>query len=108
LLKLDIEGAEEQMLENGAFLARTDHIIVELHGDYGFECFRRDIAPYGLVAQEGRPPDTLWSGVRKRLVRAGIFYALQRMVAKSIFSMVLEAKLRDRASIPAAECSEQK
>jgi FkbM family methyltransferase len=58
LLKLDIEGAEEQVLENGTFLARTEHIIVELHGQYGFQCFQRDIAPYGLVAQEGRPPDT--------------------------------------------------
>src|SRR5215471_960014 len=58
LLKLDIEGAEEQVLENGTFLARTEHIIVELHGHYGFQCFQRDIAPYGLVAQEGRPPDT--------------------------------------------------
>jgi FkbM family methyltransferase len=28
LLKLDIEGAEEQVLENGTFLARTEHIIV--------------------------------------------------------------------------------
>jgi hypothetical protein len=56
--KLDIEGAEEQVLENGTFLARTEHIIVELHGHYGFQCFQRDIAPYGLVAQEGRPPDT--------------------------------------------------
>jgi FkbM family methyltransferase len=58
LLKLDIEGAEEQVLENGAFLARTEHIIIELHGHYGFQCFQRDIAPYGLVAQEGRPPNT--------------------------------------------------
>jgi hypothetical protein len=54
LLKLDIEGAEAQVLENGTFLARTKHIIVELHGDYGLECFRRDIAPYGLLAQEER------------------------------------------------------
>jgi FkbM family methyltransferase len=58
LLKLDIEGAEEQVLGNGTFLARTEHIIVELHGHYGFQCFQRDIAPYGFVAQEGRPPDT--------------------------------------------------
>jgi FkbM family methyltransferase len=58
LLKLDIEGAEAQVLQNGTFLARTEHIIVELHGNYGFECFRRDIGPYGLVAQQGRPPDT--------------------------------------------------
>src|SRR5262249_55571510 len=58
LLKLDIEGAEEQVLENGTFLARTEHIIVELHGHYGFQRFQRDIAPYGFVAQKGRPPDT--------------------------------------------------
>jgi hypothetical protein len=58
LLKLDIEGAEEQVLKNGTFLARTEHIIVELHGHYGFQCFQRDVAPYGFVAQKGRPPDT--------------------------------------------------
>jgi FkbM family methyltransferase len=57
LLKLDIEGAEQQVLQNGTFLARTEHIIIELHGRYGLECFERDIAPYGLVAQEARPPD---------------------------------------------------
>jgi hypothetical protein len=32
LLKLDLEGAEEEVLDNGTFLARTEHIIVELHG----------------------------------------------------------------------------
>jgi hypothetical protein len=36
LLKLDIEGAEEQVLGHGTFLARTKHIIVELHGTMGF------------------------------------------------------------------------
>lgn len=65
LLKLDIEGAEEQVLRNGTFLARTEHIIVELHGHYGFQCFQRDIAPYGLVAQEGRPPDTYMVTARR-------------------------------------------
>lgn len=65
LLKLDIEGAEEQVLENGTFLARTEHIIVELHGHYGFQCFQRDIAPCGLVAQEGRPPDTYMVTARR-------------------------------------------
>jgi FkbM family methyltransferase len=58
LLKLDIEGAEQQVLENGTFLGRTEHIIVELHGQYGFQSFQRDIAPYGFVAQERRPPET--------------------------------------------------
>jgi glycosyltransferase involved in cell wall biosynthesis len=41
--------------------------------------------------------------------RAGIFYALQRMVAEAILSlMVLEAKLRDRASFSSSDCSEEK
>jgi len=41
--------------------------------------------------------------------RAGIFYALQRMVAEAILSlMVLEAKLRERASISSSECSNKK
>jgi glycosyltransferase involved in cell wall biosynthesis len=41
--------------------------------------------------------------------RAGIFYALQRMVAEAILSlMVLEAKLRDRAGIPLSDRSEEK
>lgn len=58
LLKLDIEGAEEQVLQNAPFLARTQNIIIELHGNYGFERFRRDIGPYGLQAREARLPDT--------------------------------------------------
>jgi FkbM family methyltransferase len=74
LLKLDIEGAEEEVLENGTFLARTEHIIAELHGHYGFQSFQRDIAPYGFVAQEGRPPDTYMVTAKKtggRLADAG-------------------------------------
>jgi FkbM family methyltransferase len=58
LLKLDIEGAEEQVLKNGTFLTRTQNIIAELHGQYGFERFRRDIAPYGFEARNAHPPDT--------------------------------------------------
>jgi FkbM family methyltransferase len=59
LLKLDIEGAEEQVLGNGTFLSRTEHIIVEMHGNYEFQRFQHDIAPYRLVAQEAQPWDTL-------------------------------------------------
>ena len=54
LLKLDIEGAEEQVLENGTFLGRTEHIVVELHGEYVFQRFQQDIAPYGFVAHLGQ------------------------------------------------------
>jgi glycosyltransferase involved in cell wall biosynthesis len=40
--------------------------------------------------------------------RAGIFYALQRMVAEAVLSlMVLEAKLRDRANNSSSNCSEK-
>jgi glycosyltransferase involved in cell wall biosynthesis len=40
--------------------------------------------------------------------RAGMFYALQRMVAEAVLSlMVLEAKLRDRAGIPSSNCSNE-
>jgi FkbM family methyltransferase len=58
LLKLDIEGAEEHVLKNGRFLARTRHIIVELHGKYGFQQFQRDIEFYGFEAQKPKPPTT--------------------------------------------------
>jgi FkbM family methyltransferase len=65
LLKLDIEGAEELILKNATFLARTEYIIAELHGHYGFESFQRDIAPYGFVAQRERPPDTYMVTARR-------------------------------------------
>jgi glycosyltransferase involved in cell wall biosynthesis len=40
--------------------------------------------------------------------RAGVFYALQRMVAEAILSlMVLEAKLRDRAGTSSSDCSRE-
>jgi FkbM family methyltransferase len=65
LLKLDIEGAEEEVLEHGTFLARIENIIAELHGHYGFQSFQRDIASYGFVAQQGRPPDTYMVTARR-------------------------------------------
>jgi glycosyltransferase involved in cell wall biosynthesis len=38
--------------------------------------------------------------------RAGIFYALQRMIAEAVLSlMVLEAKLRERSGTPSSDCS---
>jgi glycosyltransferase involved in cell wall biosynthesis len=41
--------------------------------------------------------------------RAGIFYALQRMIAEGVLSlMVLEGKLRDRSSIASSDCSDKK
>ncbi|HUU26023.1 MAG TPA: FkbM family methyltransferase [Methyloceanibacter sp.] len=51
LLKLDIEGAEKDVLVHPAFLDRVDVIAAELHGDYDLASFSGDIAPYGLRAQ---------------------------------------------------------
>jgi FkbM family methyltransferase len=58
LLKLDIEGAEQEVLKNGDFLAIVDHIVIEFHDGYGFGSFREDIEPYGLRAQKASPLDT--------------------------------------------------
>jgi hypothetical protein len=58
LLKLDIEGGEKHLFENGGFLNRIDHMIIELHGDYEFNRFQRDIAPYGFLARAARPSET--------------------------------------------------
>jgi glycosyltransferase involved in cell wall biosynthesis len=41
--------------------------------------------------------------------RAGIFYALQRMVAEAVLSlMVLETRLRNRDSVASSDCSDKK
>ena len=58
LLKLDIEGAEAQALRTAPFSLAPSTSLLSFMGIYGFEPLQRDIAPYGLVAQEGRPPDT--------------------------------------------------
>ncbi len=50
LLKVDIEGAEEELFAQPSFLPRVRQILVELHGDYGIHSFRRDLAPYGFTA----------------------------------------------------------
>lgn len=74
LLKLDIEGAEEQVLANGGFLNRVEHVIIELHGNYDIHCLQRDIAPYGFAAQKPEPPATRMVTARRqtgRLVRPG-------------------------------------
>ncbi len=48
LLKVDIEGAEEEMFVNPEFLNRVRYIMIELHGDYTLERFRLDVAPMGF------------------------------------------------------------
>jgi FkbM family methyltransferase len=53
LLKMDIEGAEAEVLPNGSFLNRVRFLIAELHGDYGHSDFTADVQKYGLVAARG-------------------------------------------------------
>jgi hypothetical protein len=50
LLKMDIEGAEEEVFAQPTFLPRTGLIIIELHGRYGLQRFQQDIAPYQFKA----------------------------------------------------------
>jgi FkbM family methyltransferase len=51
LLKMDIEGAEREVLAKGGYLDKVQHIIAELHGDYGFSDFSAAVAVHGLRAQ---------------------------------------------------------
>jgi hypothetical protein len=51
LLKIDIEGAEREVLAKGGYLDKVQHIIAELHGDYGFSDFSAAVAIHGLRAQ---------------------------------------------------------
>lgn len=54
LLKLDIEGGEEDVLRHGLFLERTGVVIAELHGRYGLAEFSTDLARHRFrVVPEG-------------------------------------------------------
>jgi FkbM family methyltransferase len=52
LLKLDIEGAEKDVLANGQFLKRVSCGIVELHNNYGLEALKRDVSEWGFRVLE--------------------------------------------------------
>jgi FkbM family methyltransferase len=54
LLKVDIEGGEEDLFKHPGFLAKVGTIMIELHGDYTLDIFRAAIAPLGFRAD---PPD---------------------------------------------------
>jgi FkbM family methyltransferase len=56
LLKMDIEGAEREVLAAGSYLDAVQHVVAELHNDYSFADFGRDVATHGLIAR--RPDDT--------------------------------------------------
>jgi FkbM family methyltransferase len=52
LLKVDIEGAEEDLFSAPGFLKDVRYVMIELHGAYTIDRFRRDIASHGFVARE--------------------------------------------------------
>jgi FkbM family methyltransferase len=55
LLKVDIEGAEENVFADPHFLPKVKMIAIELHAPYGLEQFRRAIAPFGFSAEVPGP-----------------------------------------------------
>lgn len=49
LLKIDIEGAEKELLEkNNNWLECVNHIIIELHKPYDLNALKNDLEPYGF------------------------------------------------------------
>jgi hypothetical protein len=54
LLKVDIEGGEEELFADADFLSRVGLGIIELHGTYDQDRFQADLSKYGY---EAIPPD---------------------------------------------------
>lgn len=50
LLKMDIEGAEQDIFAEASFLVRVGVVAAELHGRYDLARFNADIAPWGFTA----------------------------------------------------------
>lgn len=49
LLKMDIEGTEKKVLQAATdWLPKVQAMVIELHGDYHEEQFRRDVEPFGF------------------------------------------------------------
>jgi FkbM family methyltransferase len=57
LLKIDIEGSEEELFASGfePWLSHTRTIVIELHGQACREVFHRAIAPYGFRIEDHGP-----------------------------------------------------
>jgi FkbM family methyltransferase len=51
LLKMDIEGAEREVFAVGNYLNAVQHVVAELHNDYTFSDFSRNVAAHGLRAR---------------------------------------------------------
>lgn len=49
LLKIDIEGAESEILKvNNSWLNKVENIIIELHRPYGIKELEKDVSPFGF------------------------------------------------------------
>lgn len=54
LLKMDIEGAEKEVLKDAAaWLSKVQMMVIELHGDYTETHLRKDIEPLGFHVSKG-------------------------------------------------------
>lgn len=51
LLKVDIEGAEEELFSKPDFLPKVRFVVIELHGDYTLDRFADDIRPFEFTAK---------------------------------------------------------
>lgn len=74
ILKVDIEGAEEQLFRGSAeWLGRVKVIIVELHGSYSIERFRQDVQGHGFKVL---PPGKEYGNQMIFAVRSDLFEVL--------------------------------
>lgn len=55
LLKVDIEGAEEEVFAQAEFLSHVGFGIIELHGSYSQKKFDADLAPWRFAARVPSP-----------------------------------------------------
>ena len=53
LLKIDIEGGEEELFDNTDFLQKTNLVLIELHGDYTLRKFQAALDAAGFAALAG-------------------------------------------------------
>jgi hypothetical protein len=60
LLKLDIEGAEEQVLQNGIFLARTEHIVSSCTANMDFNASSEISHLMDSWLTKGDHPTRIW------------------------------------------------
>lgn len=60
LLKIDIEGAEKELLgKNNDWLKDVDNIVVELHKPYNINDLRKDLEPFGFSISQPAPNNGL-------------------------------------------------